>query len=614
MRTRELLPQGAEIVEGGVRYRIWAPDKTNVEVEVQRDGSDVRERLPLALDAGGYYHTVHHGGKAGDRYRYFLGGETGFPDPASRWQPDGVHGMSMVIDPRPFPWTDAEWERPPFRNLIIYELHIGTFTREGTFRAAIQRLPYLCALGVTAIEVMPVADFPGSRNWGYDGVSLYAPARCYGTPDDFRAFVDAAHGYDLAVVLDVVYNHLGPDGNYLGAFSPFYFTKRHTTPWGDALNFDGKHNAAVRSFFMSNAVYWLEEFHIDGLRLDATHAIQDDSPRHLLEELADAAHERGCYVFAEDERNFAMLTQHKPGGYGLDAVYADDFCHTVQVALGDMTYNDDFTGSAVELSDELRHGWLYKGQFSRRNDGPRGTEGDHLQPEDFLYCISNHDQTGNRAFGERLNHLASPEAYRAASALLLLSPYTPQIFMGQEWGASTPFLYFTDHNAELGRLVSEGRRKEFARYPEFRDPEKSKRIPDPQSAGTFEKSKLIWEENERDPHSKILALYLECIRLRMNNSAFRPEGRETWKAANFGLIAIHLRDDDDWLVLVDLAGKHRLSLADEEFCRLRTGKKWKRILSTNERQYGGNERRSFDVESEVVTFEQPELLVLKSTS
>ena len=612
MKTRELLPQGAEIVEGGVRYRIWVPDKSKVEIEVNRADSSLTEVVPLAPDSEGYYQVVDPRGRAGDRYKYKLGGDHAFPDPSSRSQPDGVHGPSMVIDPRAYDWNDAGWHRPAFRDLVIYELHIGAFTPVGTFRAAIEKLSYLRDLGINAIEIMPVADFPGARNWGYDGVSIYAPARCYGTPDDMRALVDAAHAQGIAVVLDVVYNHLGPDGNYLGAYSPFYFTKKHKTPWGDAFNFDGENSAPVRSFFLSNAIYWLEEFHIDGLRLDATHAIRDDSEKHLLEEMADAARERGCYIFAEDERNQAAITMRKPKGFGMNATYADDFCHTIQVALGDTTYKDDFTGTPAELADELRHGWLYRGQATKRTGKPRGTDCGHLPPENFLYCISNHDQTGNRALGERLNQLASPEAYRAASALLLLSPYTSQIFMGQEWAASTPFLYFTDHNKELGRLVSKGRRKEFFRMPEFADSEKAKNIPDPQSADTFEKSKLKWEEREQEQHACVLALYRECLRMRTGDPVFRPEGRENWKVQNFGMVALHYRNDADWLVLVDLAGGNRLSLTDEEFCALRMGKKWSIVLSTNEKRFGGNQRKSFDAGTEVVIFNQPELLVLKS--
>ena len=600
-------------MEEGVRYRVWAPGRMDVAVEVDCKATGKHETVSLHRDAEGYFQAIHHGSHAGDTYKFRLGGDATFPDMFSRWQSEGAHGGSMVIDPTGYEWKDAEWKRPAFRDFVLYELHIGTFTQAGTFLAAIDKLEHVRDLGATAIEIMPVADFPGARNWGYDGVSLFAPARCYGKPDDMRVLVDAAHGFGLAVVLDVVYNHLGPDGNYLGAYSPYYFTKKHKTPWGDALNFDDDKSGPVREMFLANAIYWLEEYHIDGLRLDATHAMQDDSPHHILAEIADAVHQRGCYAFAEDERNSAALVVSKPKGFGLNAVYADDFCHTVQVALGDMRFADDFTGAPEELADELENGWLYRGQKSAHTGKPRGTECRDLPPERFLFCISNHDQSGNHAFGERLNHLCTPAEYRAASALLLLAPYTPQIFMGQEWATTAPFIYFTDHKPDLGRAVREGRRKEFAKYRDFIDSKNTREIPDPQGAEAFEKSKLPWGEIENAPHAEILALYRECLALRMGARAFRPDGRETWKAANLGMIVLHLRNDHDWLVLVDFRGSHHCSLAEEEFCRLRVGKKWSFVLSTSEKRFGGNGEKSFDEESEVAIFKQPELLVLKAS-
>lgn len=609
-KTREPMPQGAEIVEGGVRYCVWAPFKQLVQVEVW-SASGKHEVVPLVEDIGGYHHGIHPGGKAGDLYKFRMGGDASFPDPASRWQPEGVHGKSMVIDPRAYEWKDDEWRRPHFRDLVIYELHIGTFTPAGTFLAAIEKLPYLRQLGVNAIELMPVADFPGRWNWGYDGVSLFAPARCYGWPDHLRALVDAAHAEGIAVILDVVYNHLGPDGNYFGAYTPYYFTKKHKTPWGDALNFDGEHCGPVRAFFLSNAVYWLEEFHIDGLRLDATHAIMDDSQSHILEEIAAAVHERGCHVFAEDERNLAKIVMQKPKGYGFNAAYADDFCHTVQVALGDARFRDDFEGTGPELADVLSHGWLYRGQVSKHRGAPRGTPCDHLPPERFLFSISNHDQAGNHALGLRLNHIATREGYRAASALLLLAPYTPQIFMGQEWGASTPFFYFTDHKGDLGRAVSEGRRKEFSRYLDFRQRKNS--IPDPQGGETFEKSKLAWNELGEETCAGMLALYRECLKLRASDPVFRPEGRENWKVKDMGIIVLHYRDDADWLILADLAGDHHITLYSDEFTELRMGRKWREVFFTNEKRFGGDGMKVFDEESGVVIFRQPCVLVLKST-
>ena len=371
-----------------------------------------------------------------------------------------------------------------------------TGTGARTYLAAVEKLDYLVARGVNALEIMPLADFPGRWNWGYDGVMLYAPSRAYGTPDDLRALVDAAHGKGLSVIIDAVYNHFGPDGAYFGAYTKSYFNPAHKTPWGDALNFDGPHNGPVREFFLYNAIHWMEDFHFDGFRLDATHAIVDDSGRHILSEIAAAVHERGGFLFAEDERNDARLaTPEADGGIGLDGMWADDFHHIVRVMLtGEQeSYFENFAGSAGELTDTLEHGWFYRGQLTRRGGRERGTECIQLPTSAFCCCISNHDQVGNRAFGERLDESCTPAAYRAASALLCLSPYTPLIFQGQEWMASTPFLFFTDHNEELGRLITAGRRKEFESFKAFAESHLTEQIPDPQHETTFQRSKLNWD-------------------------------------------------------------------------------------------------------------------------
>jgi len=603
MRRRR--PQGADILAEGVRYRIWAPERQQVEVRIRPSNGDGVRSLLLTKDDGGYHDVVDLQGRAGDRYQYVVDGEGPFPDPASRFQPEGVHDVSMVVDPSVYAWKDSGWKCPPLRDLVLYEIHVGAFTSEGTFSAAIEKLPHLRDLGINALQIMPVADFPGDRNWGYDGVSLFAPARCYGTPDDLRALVDAAHVQGIAVVLDVVYNHLGADGNYLGVYSRFYFKDEVHTPWGAALNYDGHQHPAVREYFLSNVAYWLDEFHFDGLRLDATHAILDASSRHLLAEIAAAAHERGAFVIAEDERNLSAVIA--PEGHGMDAVYADDFCHSIQVALGDRSYQDDFTGSAAELADELWHGWHYRGQLSKHLGAPRGSSSEHLPPEKFAFCISNHDQVGNRAFGERLHQIATPEAYRAASALLLLAPATPMMFMGQEWGASTPFQYFTHHNDELGRLVTEGRRKEFARFPEFRDPESARRIPDPQSHETFMRSKLNWTETTQAPHQELLNLHRECLRLRAQEPALRPVSRSGWEAMDLGAVALRYFDQRcEWLVLAHLAPATltvTLPAAD-----------WQCFLSTNDTRFGGSGAAGFDPVTGRVTFVRPELLVMQKTS
>jgi maltooligosyltrehalose trehalohydrolase len=590
---------GAHIVPEGVRYCAWAPGKHQAEV-VRPGGERV---LALAPAGDGYFEGLDPHGKAGDLYKFRLGGDVGFPDPLSRFQPEGVHGSSMVIDPSTYLWRhDGGWRKLSLDALVIYELHVGTFTQGGTFLSAIEKLGELVELGITAIELMPLADFPGRWNWGYDGVALYAPSRAYGKPDDLRALVDAAHGLGLSVILDAVYNHLGPDGNYLGAYTPEYFNPAHKTPWGDALNFDGPHCGPVRDFFRGNAAYWMDEFHFDGFRLDAVHAIMDDSPRHILSEIAEAIHERGGFVFAEDERNEARLaTPEQEGGIGLDGVWADDFHHSVRVALtGEReAYLRDFTGSADELRDIIENGWHYRGQVSPNHKKPRGTPCAQLPPRSFCYCISNHDQVGNRAFGERLSAVCSPAAYRAASALLCLVPYTPLIFQGQEWAASTPFLYFTDHNAELGRLVTEGRRKEFQGFGAFTDEASVKRIPDPQAESTFLASKLRWQEAAADIHAGVRALYREALRLRREEPALREHARSQWHVLDFGegKLALRFHSPDSasrCVVLCNLSD--RKSTPEENSVRdlllhphlaAGAGEKWELIFDSNAAQFQG---------------------------
>jgi maltooligosyltrehalose trehalohydrolase len=506
---------GALVAGGATRFRVWAPAADRVEVLVEGGGVH-----PMTPSAGGYHEVVVPGVGPGARYRLRVDGRGPFPDPASRAQPEGVHGPSMVVDPAAFAWTDAAWPGVALRDLVIYELHVGTFSPAGTFAGTAARLPALRELGVTAIELMPLADFPGRRSWGYDGVSPFAPARCYGTPDDLRRMVDAAHQLGMGVIVDVVYNHLGPDGNHLAAFSPYYFTHRHQTPWGDAMNCDGEGSEGVRDFLAENALHWIREYHADGLRLDATHAIVDDSPRHVLTELATRVRDeadRPALVIAEDARNLAALIRPpSDGGMGLDAVWSDDFHHQVRARLaGDRDgYFADFTGAVEPLAETLRRGWLFTGQVSRSHGAPRGTDPAGLPRERFVFCVQNHDQVGNRAFGDRLHHGIDAAAWRAAVALLLLSPETPLLFQGQEWAASTPFLYFTDHEPALGRLVTEGRRREFGRFTAFADPATRARIPDPQADETFEASRLRWEERSREPHASSLRLHRALLALR----------------------------------------------------------------------------------------------------
>ncbi|HET7618497.1 MAG TPA: malto-oligosyltrehalose trehalohydrolase, partial [Vicinamibacterales bacterium] len=520
---------GAWVTTDGVRFRVWAPEIAAVDLVVESGAGTGTHRLTREGNDTDGFHTLMLAGVAdGDRYRYRLDGGPGLPDPASRYQPEGVHGPSQVVDPSRFRWLDEEWCPPTLHDLIIYEVHVGTFSPSGRFDGVTERLPLLAQLGVTAIELMPVADFSGGRGWGYDGVDLFAPSRAYGAPDDLRRLVDTAHRLGLAVLLDVVYNHLGPDGAYLGAFSPYYFTTKHESPWGAGVNLDGEHSAAVRAFFIENARHWLHEYHIDGLRLDATHALADDSPRHFLAELTDVLHAEkpSAILVAEDSRNLrTMIMPTADGGWGLDGVWADDFHHQVRRRLAgdDDGYYRDYTGRLEDLARTIDDGWLYRGQHSVHAGGPRGTDPTGLPRRRFVVCLQNHDQIGNRAFGDRLSADIEAPAFRAASALLLCLPETPLMFMGQEWNATSPFLYFTDHHEELGTLVTDGRRNEFRHFARFADPDAATRIPDPQAKSTFEDSRLRWDERAREPHAGMLRLYQALIALRRQEPALRGE-------------------------------------------------------------------------------------------
>ena len=519
---------GACVEGGGTSFRVWAPERRRVEVVIETPGRE-GECHVLSRADGGFFEGVVGGTGAGDLYRYRVDGEGPFPDPASRFQPRGVHGPSEVIDASRFRWADDAWPGLRLADLAVYELHVGTFTPAGTFAGAAERLSYLADLGVTALELMPVADFPGGRNWGYDGVSLFAPARCYGRPDDLRRLVDAAHRAGLGVALDVVYNHFGADGAYHGAFTKSYFSRRHSTPWGAAINLDGRHSDAVRSFLIENALAWVREYHVDALRLDATHALVDDGPRHFLAELSARLRTeagRPVLLIAEDHRNLRQLVlPESRGGWGLDAVWADDFHHQMRRALAgdDEGYYADFSGSAADLAETIRRGWLFRGQPSPHLGAPRGEDPSGLPPRSFVVCLQNHDQIGNRALGGRLHHEVDLDAYRAATALHLCAPETPLLFMGQEWAATSPFLFFTDHEPELGKRVTAGRRKEFRSFRAFADPEARKRIPDPQAETTFLAGRLVWEERESEPHAGTLRLHRALLGLRRREPALRPD-------------------------------------------------------------------------------------------
>jgi maltooligosyltrehalose trehalohydrolase len=525
---------GAVSSAEGVRFTLWAPEAGKVEM-VSDDPGGITRVHPLERNADELFQATVSWMRCGDLYRYRICGKEPYPDPASRFQPEGVHGPSEIIDPGAFSWTDDDWPGLDFEDTVLYEMHVGTFSPEGTFKAATERLPWLKDLGITAIELMPLADFPGQRNWGYDGVALFAPARCYGRPDDLRRFVNQAHRVGLAVYVDVVYNHFGPDGAYATAFSPQFLSQRHESPWGAGINLDDAGSQFVRRFFIENALHWIHEYHVDGLRLDATHVLIDDSPTYFLAELSAEVRAslegtgRKAHLVAEDTRNQAsMLLGQEQGGWQLDGVWSDDFHHEVRRHLtGDSDgYYVDFTGSMEDVAATVRQGWFFTGQYAPHFGRPRGTDPSPVELSRFAFFIQNHDQIGNRAFGDRLNHAIEPAAFRAISVLLLLAPETPLIFMGQEWAASTPFQFFTDHCENLGRLVTAGRRREFAHFASFADPQLQAQIPDPQSLSTFEASKLVWEERTREPHASTLRLYKQLLELRRREPALRSRRRD----------------------------------------------------------------------------------------
>jgi maltooligosyltrehalose trehalohydrolase len=597
-RPLRVRSQGAEVVARGVSYRTWCKHEQVEVVILDDNGDSIHRTVRLDAEGDGYFSGIDEVGVAGDLYKYRFGESQAWPDPASSYQPAGVHGPSMVVSAATYQWNDVQWSPPAFSELVIYELHIGAFTAPGTFRSAIKQLPHLAALGINAIELMPIADFPGERNWGYDGVMLYAPARVYGTPDDLRDLVEAAHGHGIAVILDVVYNHLGPDGNYLGLFHDCYYARpKRETPWGAALDYSAP---AVRAFFVENALYWRREFHIDGFRLDATHAIIDHSPRHILAEIAEAVQALGGFIIAEDERNeSSLLRPGHLGGWGFDGVWADDFHHVIRVLMtGEReAYYANFDGNSTELAQTLAHGWLFRGQTQSATGERRGSDPAGLASQQFIYCISNHDQVGNRAFGERLSHVTSAAAYRAASALLCLVPQTPMLFMGQEWGASAPFQFFSDHNADLGKAITKGRRREFRNFSAFRDPHVRETIPDPQAQKTFLDSKLPWEEIREAEHAGVLLLYWEFLELRRTHPVFRGRERENRAVLDLGdgIVAILYGRPGEYrcAIVCDLAGKGRMASLDDERLAAGGGRDWRPLLSSNEARFGADKEAPF---------------------
>ena len=512
------MPFGAEVQpDGKLRFRLFGPAVDSIQLKL----ADRAEPIPMQRGADGFHEIVTDEAGPGSLYTFVLPDGTSVPDPASRFQPQDVHGPSEVIAPARHLWRDTQWTGNPWRETVLYELHIGTFTPEGTFQAAIDKLDYLAELGITALEIMPIADFPGKRNWGYDGVLLYAPDSTYGRPEDFKAFVEAAHQRGISVLLDVVYNHFGPDGNYIPKYFPDLFTNQHKTNWGDAVNYDEANCTGTREFILHNALYWLEEFHLDGLRLDAVHAIVDGSDYHILDELADRARtlvmSRHLHLILENEHREASRLERDEHGEPVHytAQWNDDMHHVLHTAATNESvgYYKHYHGQTELLGRALAEGFAFQGDCDP--DGkPMGEPCCHLPADAFIAFIQNHDQIGNRAFGERINQIAPEPAIRALAATYLLLPQVPMLFMGEEWCAMQPFPYFCDFEGELAEKVRNGRRNEFSAFPEFQDPKKRDSIPDPGSEDTFRSAKLDWNDLAKPVHNVCLAFYRDLLRVR----------------------------------------------------------------------------------------------------
>jgi maltooligosyltrehalose trehalohydrolase len=598
-QAARLFPIGAEYtVDQGTHFRVYAPHRERVEVVIE--SNDSHESFALTAESSGYFSGVIASAATGTRYRFRLdGGEKLFPDPASRFQPDGPHGASMVVDSRGFSWSDQHWKGCAIHGQVMYEMHVGTFTPEGTWAAAAQQLPELAALGVTVIEMMPVADFPGRFGWGYDGVNLFAPTRLYGEPDDLRRFIDQAHSVGIGVILDVVYNHLGPDGNYLKEFAADYFSQKHNTEWGEAINYDDTGNEAVREYFLTNAAYWIDEFHFDGLRLDATQSIFDDSKDHILAAIGrtvrEAARGRETIIISENEPQHVRLVQStERGGYGLDALWNDDFHHSAVVALTGRTeaYYTDYLGRPQEFISAIKYGYLYQGQWYRWQHQRRGTADLTLPPTAYVNFIQNHDQIANSGRGERVHTLTSPGRYRALTALLLLAPNTPMLFQGQEFAASSPFLYFADFEGELRQLISEGRKQNLAQFRSLATPETQAVLAEPGELETFTRCKLDFSERERN--AGIYQLHQDLLRLRRNDPPFQTQRRGGVDGAVLGNEAFVLRFFgaegklyDDRLLVINLGPDLILTPAPEPLLAPPPERQWKVLWSSESTKYGG---------------------------
>jgi maltooligosyltrehalose trehalohydrolase len=561
------MPFGCALTPNGARFRLWAPSSADVELELTLPGEARATRHAMQC-ADGWHEIDVPEACAGGSYRFVVqtgdARELAVPDPASRSNPRGVHGASLIVDPNAYAWQSSEWRGQPWPDAVLYELHVGTFTQEGTFAAASARLRDLLDLGVTALQIMPLAAFPGQRNWGYDGVLQFAPASCYGTPADLKALIDAAHQLGMMVLLDVVYNHFGPEGNYLHAYCPEFFNPAHRTPWGAAINFDGAGSRTVRDFFVHNALYWIEEFRFDGLRLDAIHAMRDSSRPDIVAEIAAAiragpGRARHVHLVLENHANQAHYLERDANGKPLAATaqWDDDVHHVLHVLVSGESdgYYADYAAQPLKLlGRSLAEGFAYQGEHSKFLEHGRGEPSAHLPPAAFVAFLQNHDMIGNRAFGDRIQAFADPRLIPAAYACLLLSPQVPMLFMGEEFAASTPFMYFCDFGPELAQSVSNGRRQEFKRFAAFADDAAVARIPDPNAAATFTGSKLCWQERSAPSHRAQLDFIRELLALRRRYLA--PHLSSRIQAGRFEIVDEVLRmewrlaDGQPWRLFV----------------------------------------------------------------
>lgn len=587
-------PIGAEPRRGGgTHFRVWAPAARRVEVVFEDAAAPA---FSLREEGGGYFSGLAPHARAGMRYRLRLDGGEAFPDPASRFQPEGPHGPSEIVDPAAFAWTAEGWAGAGPRGQVIYEMHIGTFTPEGSYAAAERHLPDLRDLGITMLELMPVNEFNGPFGWGYDGVNLFAPTRLYGRPDDLRRFIDRAHALGLAVILDVVYNHFGPSGNYLQRFSPWYTSDRYENEWGDAINFDGENSAPVREFFTCNAAYWIEEFRFDGLRLDATQCLYDASERHIVADIVQraraAAGRRSIYLAGENEPQHAELARPpRQGGMGLDALWNDDFHHSAMVAATGAceAYYTETRGTPQELVSALKWGFLYQGQFYAWQKQRRGHPALDLPAHAFIQFLQNHDQVANSARGQRLHQLTSPGRYRALTALMLLAPGTPLLFQGQEFAASAPFLFFASHEDELDGLIARGRHEFLRQFPNIASEGGGQLLARPADEETFARCKLDHAERER--HAPVLAMHRDLLRLRREDPVFSRQDATCMHGAVLGPEAFLLRfvtgGSEDRLLVVNLGATLPLVPMPEPLLAPPAGCRWRLMWHSEEPRYGG---------------------------